>query len=107
MDDGCVIVRSPKDMIKVGFANIAYIQYDQLKPINGDSVSLEDSIMQDAAIRAEKARLENDRTRLIAEKDAKEKATLAALKAEAAESATKFRAEQKSKKSETSSSKHD
>lgn len=75
MEDGSVLVRSAKDMIKIGQANVAYIQYDQLAELQPES-KLDEAVKSEIAKKADKARFEADKEnrRIAAEKLAKEEA---------------------------------
>lgn len=104
-DDGCVIVRSAKDMIKVGMANVAYIQYDQLAPASMDKTNLDEAVKVEAAMRAKKAQAEIDRLKSITEADAREKAEMATLKATAETETKALREVQKKAKAEATANK--
>lgn len=98
LEDGCVLVRSAKDMIKVGFANIAFIQYDQLKPTS--TSALNEAVRHDEAERAAKAKAVKDKQNYEAEALEKDKAERAAMKAAGEADAKALRDSQKAKRLE-------
>lgn len=94
-ENGSVIIRSSKCMIKIGHANVAYIEYDQLKPLDTD---VAEAVKQEQARMAAKAKAEADREANKAAATAKEKADAEALLAKDMEEAKKLRASQKASK---------